>query len=140
MSFYDVLRRFELLSSLEGKDLSRYQDLCREAAEDIRARLKVPEESLADSKRLRLSYAAGALAFYKYCLLLSATEEYSLFPPNITCLVNREVIGIVTKIDREDARPDLAEMWLRLAGCTKVFHTSSKTGKGIPELLEYLTK
>ena len=86
-----------------------------------------------------------ALALYAYeadiCgLLVSAVEPFCLFPPNCTCMANREVIGIVTKIDREDARPDLAEMWLRLAGCTKVFHTSSKTGKGIPELLDYLTK
>jgi len=43
---------------------------------------------------------AGALALYSYeadvvGLLLSAREEYSLYSPNITCLVNREVIGIV---------------------------------------------
>lgn len=77
MSFYDVLRRFELLSGLEGKDLSRYGEFCREAAEDIRGRLKVPEKSLTDGKRLRLAYTAGALAFYKYCLYMSATEPES---------------------------------------------------------------
>ena len=37
-----------------------------------------------------------ALALYSYeadvvGLLLSATEPYSLYPPNITCMVNREV-------------------------------------------------
>lgn len=77
MSFYDVLRRFELLSSLEGKDLSRYSSLCKEAMEDIRGKLKVPEKSLSDGKKLRLSYTAGALAFYKYCLYVSATEPES---------------------------------------------------------------
>lgn len=77
MSFYDVLRRFELLSSLQGKDLSRYQELCKEAQEDMKSRLKVPLNSLSDSKKLRLAYAAGALAFYKYCLIISATEPES---------------------------------------------------------------
>ena len=85
-----------------------------------------------------------ALALYAYesdvCgLLVSATEPYCLFSPNITCMANREVIGIVTKIDHPDARPDMAANWLELAGCEKIFLTSAKTGEGIKELLEYLT-
>ena len=49
-----------------------------------------------------------ALALYSYeadvvGLLASSTEPFSLYPPNITCMVNRDVIGIVTKIDKEDA-------------------------------------
>ena len=85
----------------------------------------------------------AALALYSYeadvvGLLISATEDYSLFPPNVTCLVNREVIGIVTQIDREDANPERAERWLRNSGCKKVFHISAKKNLGIEELLEYL--
>ncbi len=86
---------------------------------------------------------AAALALYSYeadvvGLLISATDPFSLFPPNITPLVNREVIGIVTQIDQPDARPDRAERWLRLSGCKKVFHTSAITGEGVKELKEYL--
>ncbi|MEG0228908.1 MAG: EutP/PduV family microcompartment system protein, partial [Lachnospiraceae bacterium] len=67
----------------------------------------------------------SALAVYSYeadvvGLLISATEPYSLFPPNITCMANREVIGIVTKIDEPKANRDRAERWLRLAGCKKI--------------------
>ncbi len=85
----------------------------------------------------------AALAVYSYeadvvGLLLSATEPFSLFPPNITCMANREVIGIVTQIDKEDANPERAERWLRLSGCEKVFHVNSKDGTGIKELLDYL--
>ena len=85
----------------------------------------------------------AALALYSYeadvvGILLSATEQYSLFPPNITCLVNREVIGIITKIDHPEARIDLAEMWLRLSGCEKIFKVSSKTGEGVDDLLAHL--
>ncbi|WP_312653730.1 EutP/PduV family microcompartment system protein [Proteiniclasticum sp.] len=84
-----------------------------------------------------------ALALYSYeadiiGLLISAIEPYSLFPPNITPCVNREVIGIVTKIDLPEADTDQAEEWLRLSGCEKVFHVSSTTGEGIPPLLRYL--
>lgn len=85
----------------------------------------------------------AALAVYSYeadvvGLLMSATEPFSLFPPNITCMANREVIGIVTQIDREDANPERAERWLRISGCEKVFHVNSKKGVGIKELLDYL--
>ena len=86
---------------------------------------------------------ARALALYAYesdvvGFLLSATEPYSLYAPNCTSGANRDVIGIVTKIDREDGNPERAENWLRLAGCKKVFHVSSKTGEGISDILEYL--
>lgn len=85
----------------------------------------------------------AALALYSYeadvvGLMISATDEYSLFPPNITCLVNREVIGIVTKIDEYGAEPERAEKWLRLSGCNKIFFVSSKTSDGIENLIEYL--
>ena len=84
-----------------------------------------------------------ALALYSYeadlvGLLLSSTENYSLYPPNVTPMANREVIGIVTQIDREDGNPDRAERWLRLAGCEKVFRISSITGEGLEELFDYL--
>ena len=86
-----------------------------------------------------------ALALYSYeadvvGLLMSATEPYSLYPPCCTASANREVIGIVTKIDREDANTERAERWLRIAGCKNIFFVSSKTGEGIENLLNYLKK
>ena len=83
----------------------------------------------------------AALALYSYeadvvALLIAADDDYSLFPPNITCLVNREVIGIVTKIDK--ANPERAERWLKLSGCEKVFYVNSVTGEGTFEVLEHL--
>lgn len=87
----------------------------------------------------------AALALYAYeadvvGLLISATDQYSAFPPNITSLVNREVVGIVTHIDEEDANPERAERWLRLTGCKKIFHISAYTGEGLSELAEYLSE
>jgi ethanolamine utilization protein EutP len=71
-------------------------------------------------------------------LLMSSLEDYSLYSPNLVAAATREVIGIVTQIDQENARPDLAEIWLRLAGCKTIFHLSSCTGDGITNLLNYL--
>ena len=87
---------------------------------------------------------AHALALYSYeadivGLLLGSDEPYSLYAPNITSQANRDVIGIVTKTDKKEGRPDLAEMWLKLAGCRKIFFTSSYTGEGISEILEYIS-
>ena len=85
----------------------------------------------------------AALALYAYesdvvGLLASATEPYSLFGPNITCMANREVIGIITKIDRPDANVPMVRQWLEDAGCEKIFAVSSVTREGIDELVEYL--
>lgn len=86
-----------------------------------------------------------ALALYSYeadvvGLLISATDTYSLFPPCVTAASTRPVIGIVTQIDQIDARPDLAKMWLELAGCKEIFFVSSYTGEGIDQILDYLAK
>ena len=84
-----------------------------------------------------------ALALYSYeadvvGLLLSATEPYSLYPPNITCMVNREVVGIVTQINEPKADPVRAARWLRLSGCNKIFYVDSTVGTGVPDILSYL--
>ena len=85
----------------------------------------------------------AALAIYSYeadvvALLIAANDDYSLFPPNLTCMVNRDVIGIVTKIDY--ASPERAANWLRLSGCKKIFPINSHTGEGVDDLKAYLRK
>lgn len=84
----------------------------------------------------------AALAVYTYesnivGLLISAIEPYSLYSPGITSTANRLVVGIVTQIDRENANPDRAERWLKLAGCRKIFRISSVTNEGIDKLKEF---
>lgn len=64
-------------------------------------------------------------------LLMDATEPFSLYSPNLTPVCNREVVGVVTKIDHWAA-------WLELAGCKKIFYTSAYTGEGIADILSYL--
>lgn len=85
----------------------------------------------------------GALAVYSYeadvvGLLISSIEPFSLYPPCVCSICNREVIGIVTKIDHPQGNPKQAAEWLRLAGCETIFFVSSYTGEGIPQLLEHL--
>ena len=85
----------------------------------------------------------GALAVYSYeadvvGLVLSATDDFCVFPPACAPVANRPVVGVVTKCDDPDARADLAEMRLEECGCHPIFFTSAKTGQGISDLLAYL--
>ena len=84
-----------------------------------------------------------ALALYSYEadvieLLMSATEPYSLYPPCVTAAANREVIGIVSGIDKPDANVERVTRWLKLAGCKKIFPVSAVTGEGLSDIIEYL--
>ncbi len=94
---------------------------------------------------LQTASLGHALALYSYeadvvGLLLSATEPYSMYPPCIAAMANREVIGIITKVDEAGGNPDRAERWLKLTGCGKIFRVDSVSGKGIPKLLDYLVE
>ncbi len=92
-----------------------------------------------------LRQTSGALALYAYeadvvGLVLSANEPYSIFSPCITSLVNREVIGIISGIDKPDANVERVERWLRLAGCKRIFPVSAVTGEGLSAILDFLNE
>ena len=86
---------------------------------------------------------SGALALYAYeadivGVVLSANAPYSIFSPCLTSMVNREVIGIISGIDKPDANVERVTRWLKLAGCKKIFPVCAITGEGLRELIEYL--
>ncbi len=88
---------------------------------------------------------AGALALYAYeadvvGFLIKADDVYSIYGPNITCMVNRDVVGIITAIDKPGANVERCEKWLRLAGCKTIFALDSKTDRGVDALLSYLSE
>ena len=92
-----------------------------------------------------LRQTSGALALYAYeadvvGLVLSANEPYSIFSPCITSLVNREVIGIISGIDKPDANVERVERWLRLAGCKRIFPVSAVTGEGLADIIAFLAE
>ena len=92
-----------------------------------------------------VKHLGAALALYAYeadvvGIVISANEPYCVFPPNITCLVNREVIGIVTGIDKPDANVPQAVRWLELCGCETIFKLSSYTGEGLDDIIRHLDR
>ena len=85
----------------------------------------------------------GALAVYSYesdvvALVVAANDEFCIFPPACAPVANRPVIGVVTKCDAEDARPERAAIWLEICGCDPIFFTSAKKREGVDAILEYL--
>ena len=123
-----------LMQALKGKKIKYHKTQYTNFYNDI---IDTPGE-YAESREL-----GRALALYSYeadvvGILVSATEEYSLLSPNIIGLANRDVVGIVTKIDLPEANSKRAEAWLRLAGCEKIFFVSSTTGEGVDDILNYL--
>ena len=90
------------------------------------------------SKELGNAIAMYAFEAEVVGLLVNAAEPFSLYPPCVTATATREVIGIVTQIDRPSANVKLAEGWLRLAGCEKIFFVNSKSGEGVAQILEHL--
>lgn len=123
-----------LIQALRGETIHYHKTQYVDYTEQI---IDTPGE-YAEDKHL-----GGALAVYSYeadvvGLILSATEPYSLYPPGIVGMATRPVIGIVTKCDHVLADPEQAKRWLELAGCKKVFFTSSYDGKGIEEIWDFL--
>lgn len=126
-----------LTQKLRGEELSYYKTQYIHYGESI---IDTPGEYT------ELRQLSGPLALYAYeanmvGLVISADDPYSIFSPNITCLVNnREVVGIITGIDKKYADVKKCANWLSIAGCKKIFPVSSYTGEGIAEILEYLNK
>lgn len=139
------MKKLILMGRSESGKTTLKQALSREKIQYYKTQYIHYDDILIDTpgEYAQTRHLGYALALYAYeadvvGLLVAATEPYSLFPPNITCMVNRDVVGIVTKIDRKDANPAQAERWLRLTGCKKIFFVNSTANEGVSDILEYL--
>ena len=123
-----------LIQALRNEDIQYHKT---QSVDYMGSIIDTPGE-YAETSRL-----GGALAVFSYeadviGLLLSAIEPYSLFPPCIVGMATRPVIGIVSKCDHPYANPERAKLWLELAGCKRIFFTSSYNHNGIDEIIKYL--
>ncbi|MDO4487598.1 MAG: EutP/PduV family microcompartment system protein [Eubacteriales bacterium] len=71
-------------------------------------------------------------------LVQQATEKGTMFPPGYAHTLGKPCIGVVTKCDlgSEEEIED-AKKYLKLAGAQTIFVTSSYTGQGFDEFLQY---
>lgn len=70
-------------------------------------------------------------------MVADAQETSSIFPPEFASAFNREVIGVITKIDKT-TNFSRAEYFLKKAGAKKIFYTSSEDISTVEELKNYL--
>lgn len=141
------MKKLILMGRSESGKTTLKQALSREKIQYYKTQYIHYDDILIDTpgEYAQTRHLGYALALYAYeadvvGLLVAATEPYTLFPPNITCMVNRDVIGIVTKINEPKADRKLAELWLRNSGCREIFFVDSVTGEGVEEILAYLNR
>ena len=85
----------------------------------------------------RRFYSALLVSSFEYDTIIfmqSATDNISVFPPSFANMFNRNIIGVITKIDLPGRNIDYASEVLRRAGCSLIFNISSVTDEGIDEL------
>ena len=92
----------------------------------------------AETKALALALGCFSFDSDVVGLLCGADEPYNLFDPAIGGVVNRPMIGIITKIDAPNANVPMVRRWLEEAGCEQIFPVNNFTGEGVDELRDYL--
>lgn len=139
------MKKLILMGRSESGKSTLIQALRREELHYVKTQYVDFTESIIDTpgEYIEDKMLGGALAVYSYeadvvGIVISATEPYCLFPPNIVGMATRPVIGIVTKCDHELADKKQARLWLENCGCERIFFTSSYNDEGIDEILEYL--
>lgn len=95
--------------------------------------LDTPGEYL-EHRRFYNALLVSSFEYDTIIFLQSATDKISFFPQAFGSMFNKEVIGVVTKIDLPDKNIEYAGEVLKRAGCKLIFYISSITDEGINEL------
>jgi ethanolamine utilization protein EutP len=126
-----------LLRVLKGK---QYQEV------DIRTQSLEFEEQVIDTpgeyienRQYYTALISAAQEARIIALVADASAEQFFLPPTFASIFTRPVIGIVTKIDAEEADIEHAKNILKMAGAEEIFLTSSLTGEGITKLSNFIS-
>lgn len=88
------------------------------------------------SALITMAVEANIIALVQEC-----GDTISKLPPGFAATFGRKVIGIITKVDKEncDFSIRIIEEQLRAAGVSEIFKVSVYSGEGIDKLEEYFT-
>ena len=64
-------------------------------------------------------------------LVQDSSSEDCWFSGGLTSKFEKPVVGVITKIDKDDSNPKQARSYLELAGCTTIFDRDSITRRNI---------
>ena len=89
MRLNEVINRFALVSGLEPEEVSKWTVLCVDASKEIE-RMVRKSVKLSEQDDIRLSNAAGVLAYYKYCMYEygSRVKSFGAGNVNVTMAYN----------------------------------------------------
>ena len=73
-------------------------------------------------------------------LVQDSTGVNSVYPPRFASMFNKNIIGIVTKVDKPTSNPERAEKFLRWAGAAEIIRTSVIDHTGLDCLRAYLSQ
>ena len=124
-----------LMQAIQGKDLVYKKTQAVGFCDTI---IDTPGE-FVENRRLYTALMASSAGCDVVGLVHDATSQQSIFPPKFSSMFNLPVIGIVSKIDLDDADPGRAEKFLKWAGAHRIFQTSSVENIGINTMVKFLT-
>lgn len=100
--------------------------------------INTPGEFL-ENRRFYPALITAAMDCDILCLVQDASRKTSLFPPLFCSAFNCRTIGIVSKVDLENADPSRAERFLASAGVKETVRASCITKEGLARLELFLT-
>lgn len=123
-----------LIRELSGEEYSSHRAMAVEYCGQF---INTPGEFL-ENRRFYHALITSSADCDILALVQDATRKSSLFPPLFASMFNREVIGIVSKLDASEANTERAQLFLQNAGVKNIVLTSSKTGAGFDILRRML--
>ncbi|MDJ0520766.1 MAG: translation initiation factor IF-2 [Planctomycetota bacterium] len=141
-------------------DYIRQSDVAAKEAGGITQHIGAAQVTLADGRKVTFLDTPGHEAFTEMrargaqvtdIVILIVAADDGVMPQTVEAISHAKAAGVeivvaVTKVDRDNARPDRAKQQLAeheiyvegYGGDVSVFEVSGITGQGVPELLEHL--
>jgi len=123
-----------LMQALQGQEL-KYKKT--QAMDYNGAILDTPGEFI-ENRRFYSALMTASVDYQVIAVLHDCSTRQNLIPPGFATMFNREVIGIITKIDSAKADPEFSQKVLQQAGIKTIFAIDSCSGAGLEPLKEWL--
>ncbi|WP_067516481.1 EutP/PduV family microcompartment system protein [Endozoicomonas ascidiicola] len=123
-----------LVQALMGEEL-RYQKT--QAMTYNKQFLDTPGEFI-ENRRFYSALMSSSVDYDAIAVLHDCSKRQNLIPPGFATMFNKEVIGIMTKVDSEKANREFSRKMLTAAKVSRIFEISSYTGEGMDELKAWL--
>ena len=97
MRLNETIERFTLVSGLEPEEVSKWTVICSDASNEIQ-RMVLPGVKYTEENILRLSKAAGVLAYYKYCMYAHVTKVRAFTAGDVSVTVTQDEMEHAEKL------------------------------------------